>query len=175
MTDARLTHKANIVSELVERLGEAATQDDADFLAEQLQAAGDDLQSVCAAVLRSARYDEADAEAIKSIEADNRARRQRLERRSVSKRAAVAWAMQEASIPKLTPPDMTVSLRQNKPSLVTTIEPDLSMCEAYPHFVRTKVTYSFDNDAIRAALEAGETLEWASLNNAPPSVTVRMK
>lgn len=173
--NAPLSHKANIVSELVERLGDAATEDDADFLAEQLQAAGDDLQSACAAVLRSAKYDEADAEAIKSIEADNRARRQRLERRSEAKRAAVAWAMAEAGIAKLTPPDMTVSLRQNKPSLVTTVEPDLSMCEAYPHFVRMKEVYSFDKDAIRAALDAGETLEWASLNNAPPSVTVRTK
>lgn len=171
MTDARLTHKANIVSELVERLGDAETEDDAHFLAEQLQAAGDDLQSACAAVLRSARHDEADAEAIKTIEADNRARRQRLERRSDAKRAAVAWAMQEAGLAKLTPPDMTVSLRQNKPSLVMTIEPS----EAPANFVRSKVTYSFDNDAIRAALEAGEMLEWASLNNAPPSVTVRMK
>lgn len=169
--NAPLSHKANIVSELVERLGDAATEDDADFLAEQLQAAGNDLQSACAAVLRSARYDEADAEAIKSIEADNRARRQRLERRSDAKRAAVAWAMQEAGLAKLTPPDMTVSLLQNKPSLVTTIEPS----EAPSDYVRTKVTYSFDNDAIRAALDAGETLEWASLNNAPPSVTVRMK
>lgn len=168
---APLSHKANIVSELVERLGEAATEDDADFLAEQLQAAGDDLQTACAAVLRSARYDEADAEAIKSIEADNRARRQRLERRSESKRAAVAWAMAEAGLAKLTPPDMTVSLRQNKPSLVTTIEPS----EAPSDYVRTKVTYLFNNDAIRAALDAGETLEWASLNNAPPSVTVRSK
>ncbi len=169
--NAPLSHKANIVSELVERLGDAATEDDADFLAEQLQAAGNDLQSACAAVLRSARYDEADAEAIKSIEADNRARRQRLERRSDAKRAAVAWAMQEAGLAKLTPPDMTVSLLQNKPRLVTTIEPS----EAPSDYVRTKVTYSFDNDAIRAALDAGETLEWASLNNAPPSVTVRMK
>ena len=54
-----LDHKARIVAELQERLGEATTDDDQDFLASQLSEAGNDLEGACLIALRNARETEA--------------------------------------------------------------------------------------------------------------------
>lgn len=166
---APLDHKARICAELQDRLAMADEAEDVDVVALELATA--DLESSCIAALRAAKTCEAMADGIKSIIADNRARKERLERRADAIRAHVAWAMTEAASPKLTAPDMTVSLRQNKPSVVTTIEPD----DAPEEFVRAKVTYSFDNDAIRDALDAGQSLEWAHFGNPSYAISVRTK
>ena len=167
-----LDHKARIVAELQNRLGEATTDDDQDFLAAQLSEAGNDLEGACLIALRNARETEALVEALKSIEADNRARRQRLERRAETIRANVAWALQEAGLPKITAPDLTVSWRMGKPPLIIDREPNAGDVEQ--GIATAKTTYAWDKEAV---LKWMETVPFsvARLGNAPTILTVRGK
>lgn len=170
-----LDHKARIVAELQNRLGEATTDDDQDFLAEQLSEAGNDLEGACLIALRNARETEALVEALKSIEADNRARRQRLERRAETIRANVAWALQEAGIPKITAPDLTVSWRMGKPPLIIDGEP--SEDDFVFGYATAKRSFAWDKTAIRQLVES-EPDKWAfrfRLGNPVPQIVVRGK
>jgi len=91
MTDPRLTHRAKLVAELQERLSNALSDDDADFLATALVESASDLEAVCISALREAKIAAAMAEGTKTVEAEIRARRQRLERKDETIRAAVAF------------------------------------------------------------------------------------
>lgn len=166
-----LSHKANIVAELQDRLAEAR-EDDADFLAEQLACAGDDLEGACLAALREARLAEAMAEGVKQIEADNRTRRQRLERRVETIRANVAWAMQEAGLPKITAPDLTVSWRMGKPPLIIDRDPNAGDVEQ--GIATAKTTYAWDKEAVRKWMET-VPFSVARLGNPVPQIVVRGK
>lgn len=167
-----LDHKARIVAELQNRLGEATTDDDQDFLASQLSEAGNDLEGACLIALRNARETEALVEALKSIEADNRTRRQRLERRVETIRANVAWALQEAGLPKITAPDLTVSWRMGKPPLIIDREPNAGDVEQ--GIATAKTIYAWDKEAVREWMEK-VSFSVARLGNAPTILTVRGK
>jgi len=167
-----LDHKARIVAELQERLGEATTDDDQDFLASQLSEAGNDLEGACLIALRNARETEALVEALKSIEADNRSRRQRLERRVETIRTNVAWAMQEAGLPKITAPDLTVSWRMGKPPLIIDREPNAGDVDV--GIATAKTIYAWDKEAVRKWMETVPFFV-ARLGNATPILTVRGK
>jgi len=168
-------HKARIVEELQSRLAEAMNDEDADFLATQLASEAADLEAVCISALREARQTEAYAEALKTIIADNRARKERLELRAEKIREAVIAAMASAGLPRLVAPDMTVSFRQNKPGIAFACEPDVSIADQYGGFIKMKEVYSWDKEAVREWLDAGNTLSFAKLTNAPPSLTLRSK
>jgi hypothetical protein len=81
--------------------------------------------------------------------------------------------MQEAGLKKVEAADVTLSIRNNPPSLVTTIEPE----DAPEQFRTVKTTYAFDKKAIKEALLCGDmsAMEFASLNNQPPSLQIRTK
>lgn len=173
MTDPRLNHRAKIVAELVERLGNANADDDSsDFLATELSGATSDLELLCVLSLREARTAEAMAEGVKQIEADNRARRQRLELKSENIRAAVAHAMQEAGLPKIVSDDMTVSLRMGKAPLVIDAKPE---AWATTRFVKTEFNFTWNKDLIREELSQGVPIEFARIGNPAPVLTVRGK
>lgn len=167
-----LDHKARVVAELQNRLGEATTDDDQDFLASQLSGAGNDLEGACLIALRNARETEALVEALKSIEADNRARRQRMERRVETIRANVAWAMQEAGLPKLIAPDLTVSWRMGKPPLIIDREPNAGDVEQ--GIATAETTYAWDKEAVRKWMET-VPFSVARLGNPVPQIVVRGK
>lgn len=175
MTDPRLTHRAKLVAELQERLSNALSDDDADFLATALVESASDLEAVCISALREAKIAAAMAEGTKTVEAEIRARRQRLERKDETIRAAVANAMQEAGIQKIVSDDMTVSFRANKPSIAFACEPDLTIVDQYGGFIKMKEVYSWDKEAVREWLDAGNTLSFAKLTNAAPGLTLRSK
>lgn len=119
---------------------------------------------------REARRTEAFSDSLKEIIKENRERKDRFDKRADKLRALIAWAMQETDIRKIEAAEMTLSMRMNAPSLVTTIEP-----ENAPDWARKeKITYTFDRDAIKEHLEH-EELEWAHMNNGAPSVTIRTK
>lgn len=172
MNAPHLDHKARVVAELQSRLGEATTDDDQDFLAEQLSEAGNDLEGACLIALRNARETEALVEALKSIEADNRARRQRMDRRVETIRANVAWAMQEAGLPKLIAPDLTVSWRMGKPPLIIDREPNAGDVEQ--GIATAKTTYAWDKEAVRKWMET-VPFSVARLGNPVPQIVVRGK
>lgn len=174
---APLYHKANIVAELAERLADAVhgPDEDAEFLALQLDSEAQGLEALCLSALREARLAEAYGEALKSIEADNRARRQRLERRAETIRANVAWALQEAGIPKITAPDLTVSWRMGKPPLIIDGEP--SEDDFVFGYATAKRSFAWDKTAIRQLVES-EPDKWAfrfRLGNPVPQIVVRGK
>lgn len=167
-----LDHKARIVAELQNRLGEATTDDDQDFLASQLSEAGNDLEGACLIALRNARETEALVEALKSIEADNRTRRQRLERRVETIRANVAWALQEAGLPKITAPDLTVSWRMGKPPLIIDREPNAGDVDV--GIATAKTIYAWDKEAVRQWMEK-VSFSVARFGNPVPQIVVRGK
>jgi seryl-tRNA synthetase len=129
------------------------------------------LKEVLAYMAREATRYEAFAEAIKRIIEENKDRKDRFERKSDKLRQSIGWAMQEAGLKKVEAADVTLSLRNNPPSLVTTIEPE----DAPEQFRTVKTTYAFDKKAIKEALMAGDMLAFASLNNQPASLQIRTK
>lgn len=155
-----LDHKARIVAELQNRLGEATTDDDQDFLASQLSEAGNDLEGACLIALRNARETEALVEALKSIIADNKARKDRLEAKAEKIRAAVVAAMAEAGLPRLVGPDMTVPLI---PTKVLTIEGKPTKDDYLRGWARASFDWSKTN--IRKAIEDGEGINFATLSD----------
>lgn len=171
--NAPLSYRANLVSELQSRLAEAMNDEDADFLAGQLVDAGGDLERSCLAVLREARQAEAYAEALKTIIADNRARKERLEARAEKIRAAVAQAMAEAGLPKIVSADMTVSFRMGKAPLIIDREPDER--DYATSLATRKLIYAWNKDAVRRELDEGDTLPFARLGNPCPQIVVRSK
>jgi hypothetical protein len=122
-----------------------------------------------ASLLRIALRDEAYADGIKAIIADNKERQARLEARAEKMRAIVKWAMGEASIPKLTAPDLTASVSAGRAPLEITN--DVSVIpDAFCRIKREP-----DKTAIRKALEDGEMLPWAVLGNPQPTLRITKK
>jgi len=173
MTDPRLTHRAKLVAELQERLSNALSDDDADFLATALVESASDLEAVCISALREAKIAAAMAEGTKTVEAEIRARRQRLERKDETIRAAVANAMQEAGIQKIVSDDMTISMRMGKAPLIIDREPDER--DYATSLATRKLIYAWNKDAVRRELDEGDTLPFARLGNPCPQIVVRSK
>jgi hypothetical protein len=170
--NAPLSQSVIIYNELRDRLAsEFDLEDDDQALLDTLDGL-QDLKERLIWMAREAERSEQFAEAIKAIIADNQERRKRFEVRSEKLRKMIAWAMQETGMKKIDDcPDMTISLRQNPPSLVTTIEPE----DAPIDYRKAKVTYTFDKTKIKAALDGGADLDWAHLNNGGQSVTIRTR
>ena len=127
-----------------------------------------DLLEILARIARSARQAKAYGEACASMIEDMRARKTRHEARAERLRGLILWAMQEVGIPKHEAPDLTISVTKPRPGVVITNEGLLPF-----HCIKT-VT-SPDRAAIKAALEAGEEVPGAELQNGAPSLTIRTK
>jgi seryl-tRNA synthetase len=129
------------------------------------------LKDVLSAMAREVERCEEFAEAINNIIVSNKQRKERFERKADKLRQSIGWAMQEAGLKKVEAADVTLSLRNNPPSLVTTCEPE----DAPDNFRTVKTTYAFDKKAIKEALAEGDILSFAYLNNQPQSVQIRTK
>ena len=128
-----------------------------------------DFSDMIAVMIRSAIEDAAMAKGLKGLLDELRERLARLDRRAEQKRALAHDAMDQAGYEKLTQPDFTASLRQNRPSL--TIVDEAVIPEDYwlpqpPKLSRTR---------LRDDLERGLTVPGAVLGNASRSLTVRMR
>jgi hypothetical protein len=129
-----------------------------------------DLQDLIAKAAREARHEEAMADAISSIVSEAQERKRRRQEKASRLRAAIAWAMQDAGLPKIDTPDMTISQRMGLPKVVYTNNepqnwPD-EMCV-------TK--RELDKSKIKSALLSGESLPYAYLGNVEPVLTIRGK
>lgn len=173
MTGAPLDRKARIVSELQDRLAEAEAEEVASFLADQLGKQVTDLEGLCISALRTAREKQAMVNSLKSIRGEMDERIARLERSVKTIRDGVAHAMMESGLPKIVAPDLTVSFRVNKPALIIDGEPNHFHREA--GFATETVSFKWDKDAIREAIEDGREVSFARLANQPPSLTIRGK
>ena len=122
---------------------------------------------------REAKESEAMAEAIKTIIADNSERRARFLAKAEKIRAAIAHAMQDAGLPKITAPDMTISQRISKPA------PKVIDADALPEWAKIdKVVWSPNRDAIKQAFEedpAGFSCPGVIIPNVEPILTIRSK
>lgn len=143
--------------------------DDIETLNDTLEGIAD-LPDLLVAVMRQADEAEMLVTGIDARMDDLKARKDRLKRRSEAIRDAVCEAMQRADLPKIEAPDFTVSTRRMPPAVVVTDEGQIP-----PGYMKEKVTTAPDKAAIKAALEAGETVPGCALNNGGVGLTVRRK
>lgn len=114
--------------------------------------------------------DEGLAEAIRAREADLRIRRERLEMRADAHKKALKLIMDATGLKKLERPLATVSIRAGSVSVSITCEADIPT-----QLMREKVTRIPDKAAIKAQIEAGETVPGAELVRGDDSVMVRAR
>lgn len=167
MNAPRISDSVRVYAELKDRLLADIPDIDEMTLSDTLEGATD-LQERILAICNAALWAEAIAEAIKSRVEDLAARRKRYEDRGASLRALALWAMQEAGLPKLQAPDLTVSIGKPRASVLITDEKAVPL-----EFV--DYTPRIRKADVKAALEAGKPVPGAALSNSPPSVTIRSK
>jgi Gp157 protein len=96
-------------------------------------------------------------------------RKARFEKRVEFYRALVLKLLQSADLRKVELPECTLSLRNNPPQLLIT-----AVAGELPDDL-VKIKREPDRVKIRAALENGREVPGFYLNNAPPTLTVRVK
>lgn len=128
-----------------------------------------DLREVLAEVLRTALDDEAIVQALSARIADMRARLERIETRGKRKRQIVLNAMADASLPKLSAPDLTASLRLGAAIL------DVSDEEKIPAAYWRPQPPKLDRLGLIAALKTGTQIDGAILTPPQPQLSVRVK
>jgi hypothetical protein len=173
MRTDELRSQANAYAALKDHLIAVTGLDaDDDCLADTLEGLSD-LNEIIIRAAREAKEAEAMADAVKAIMAENSERRQRFLTKADRIRAAIAHAMQDAGLPKITAPDMTISQRAGK------VAPKIVDADALPDWAKVeKIVVSPDRDAIREAFDedpAGFSCPGVIVPNAEPVLTVRMK
>jgi hypothetical protein len=152
---------------------EYALNDDDQTLIDTLDGISD-LKELIAYAARQARYEEAQCEACKTLIASMQERMRRRGEKAEKIRAAIIVAMEAAGEKKIDAPDFTISMRFGKPKVVTTLDPSALMPERY---VKTKITYSWDKDALAGGLDNfdAEAMKIAHWENPEPVLTLRGK
>lgn len=78
----------------------------------------------------------------------------------------VKHAMEKNGFEKMPGDAFQVAVRQNPPSVVTTRSPNADdALSELERFVKTKITYDWDKTAIKEALKAGATFDFASMES----------
>lgn len=147
-----------------------AIGDDDDALADLIEGESDALEAA-SRLLRWMGERQANIAALKAYEADLAGRRKRLEDGVATGRAALSRFMETVGLTKLERPEATLSLREAGPSVSYAIDFDP---ERLPEELR-RWKCEADKHAVKAALEAGETVPGATLNNGGSVLTVRVR
>lgn len=127
-----------------------------------------DAMEVADWLIRSEADDAALIDAIKAQEATTALRRKRIEDRAKRKRRAMLDLLDAVGVKKLERPLATISRRAGS------LRVDITDEAAIPtQLCTTKTTTTPDRAAIRAQIEAGETVPGAALVRGDDSVTVR--
>lgn len=125
-----------------------------------------DLADVVAMLVRKAREDDAHAKALKSIEADNEARRHRYERRAERKMDAALSLMEQVGRATVDAPDCTVSIRHNPPKA------EVYDLDALPA-AYVRITRTPDRNKLREAMAMDKAeIPGARLGNGSTSLRV---
>lgn len=119
--------------------------------------------------LAGAQDDEALAEAIKAQEVALKTRRERIEMRAASKRKTLGMILRAANMTKAELPRGTVSVRPGNLSVRIVNEDDVPS-----QLMREKITRAPDKAAIKAQIDAGETVPGCELVRGDDVVTVRV-
>jgi hypothetical protein len=127
-----------------------------------------DLIEALKALYRDVREDEGRVNEAKTVKSEIDARKKRLEDRIDRKKNILAETMSEAGLKKIEAGDFTLSLRNGTAKVVVTDESQLP--EIYKVI---KEVVSPDKAAIKAAIEANETVPGAHLSNPGITLTAR--
>lgn len=120
--------------------------------------------------LAAMQADEALAVAIKAREADLKVRRERIEMRAAAHRKNLRLVLQHAALPKAERPLATVSLRPGTVSVRIVNEADIPS-----QLMRETISRAPDKAAIKAQLEAGETVPGAELARGDETISIRVR
>lgn len=146
--------------------------EDDECLADSLEGISD-LNEIIIKALREAKRAEAMADAMGAIIAANQERKARYVTTSGNIRNAVAQAMQDAGLNKVTAPDMTISHRAGKAA------PKVVDAAALPEWAKVeKIVVSADMAAIKEAFETdrdGFSCPGVEVTAAHPILTVRTR
>lgn len=166
--DAAVVSRVNLRDQLLATWPELT--DDADALLDTL-AGIDSFEEQIVAIMRQVVEREAHAKALGELIDGMWARKQRLENGAKWLRAAVLHAMQEAGVPRIKAPDMSLSVSPGKPKLVILDE------AAVPESLM-RVKRDPDRKAIAEwLLESGteSTPAWVTWGNPVPYLSVHRK
>lgn len=122
------------------------------------------------AEISAVQSDEALAKAIKSCESDLKTRRERIEMRADAHRKNLRLILGAIGISKAERPAATVSIRPGTLSVRITDEAEIPS-----QLMRETVTRAPDKAAIKAQIEAGETVPGAEMARGDDVLTVRVK
>lgn len=125
-------------------------------------------QDIIASMIRHSLEDKAAAEALKQLESDYAARRQRLSARSEARRKAAFDLMVAIDERRIERPEFTLTIAAGKPSVIVT--DDTVLPEQFFRITRTP-----NKTAVAEALERGAHVPGATWSNAAPHLTVRVK
>jgi hypothetical protein len=129
------------------------------------------LNELAASLIREALLTEKMAEACSARINEIASRKERLIRRADSLRAAVGRAMDEAGVPKITAPDVTISYRQG--SIRPYVEDENQLPD---EFVRVKIERRPDLRKIGDFIgDTGRAIPGVVLRNGAPTLTARTK
>lgn len=109
------------------------------------------------------------AEGIDRLANDLDARRTRFVQRAEADKALIEQALMIAELPKVERPGATLTLAARPPKLMLTDEADI------PAQFWKPATPTLDKKALTEALKGGEAIPGATLSNAAPTLTVRVK
>lgn len=143
--------------------------DDEDLYQDMIEGETDALDLLDSQIA-SMQNDEALAEAIKAQEANLKARRERIEWRADAHKKAALLIMNAAGLKKAERPRATISVRPGSVSVQITDEAEIPT-----QLMREKVTRAPDKAAIKAQLDAGETVPGAELVRGAETISVRVK
>jgi len=143
--------------------------DDEDLYQDMIEGETDALDLLDSQI-ESMQNDEALAEAIKAQEANLKARRERIEWRADAHKKAALLIMNAAGLKKAERPRATISVRPGSVSVQITDEAEIPS-----QLMREKITRAPDKAAIKAQLEAGETVPGAELVRGAETISVRVK
>jgi hypothetical protein len=119
--------------------------------------------------LAGSQEDEALAEAIKAQEVALKTRRERIEMRAAAKRRTLGLILNAAGMKKAERPRGTVSIRPGNLSVRIVNEDDVPS-----QLMREKITRAPDKTAIKAQIEAGESVPGCELVRGDDIVTIRV-
>lgn len=128
-----------------------------------------DILDLLDAEIAAMQADDALAIAIKDQEVALRTRRERIEMRAAAHKKNLHLLLSHASLKKAERPRATVSIRPGSVSVNIVNEADIPT-----QLMRERVTRSPDKAAIKAQIEAGETVPGAELVRGEDTISVRV-
>lgn len=126
-------------------------------------------QDIITKLIRRAKEDEASVDALETLEAEYAKRRQRIATRAAAQKKAALEMMQECGISKVERPELTAWIGHSKPRVVVLDE------SALPDNMVEVITIRKPNkDAIKAAVDEGQTIPGVAMTNGSEYLSVRI-